>query len=439
MAHIEITHYLISGGFALIGAAAGTFESALLASSRSRLRDLLEETKNKENAFLRRIADGDSSPRISAALLHALGAGGFLLYSGIVWGTPAVSASEPREQNIAIGSIVILLTIQLSLRALCALAGEFNPEKMLMTSSAPLAILSAPLTPLVWLVLWLMKVIARAMGHDTKETEEKMEERVIAAVSDGEIDGVVQEEQREMIEGIFDLKGADVADVFTPRTEMISVEAKESLDRAIEVSIENGHSRIPVHEETRDNVIGIFHVRDALSWWSRRGEDVPQLKKLIRKPLFIPETKKVSDLLREMQKAKTHMAIVLDEYGGTAGLVTIEDLLEEIVGEIQDEFDEFDENEEIEELKKIDRNTVIARGVVHVSDINEALEMDLIPEHDDYETVAGFVLDNLGHIPKVEEEFSYRGVLTIKVLTADERKIEKVRIVRDPDAEPKGS
>ena len=206
---------------------------------------------------------------------------------------------------------------------------------------------------------------------------------------------------------------------------MKSISVTESLSNAIKISIDCGHSRLPVHEETRDNVVGIFYVRDALKYWD--FEDKPRLIDLTHKPVFVPETQKVVNLLQLMQSSHTQVAIVLDEYGGTAGLVTIEDILEELVGEIQDEYDKHDDESGITTYSKYH---IISEGQTHVSDINKELDEDIIPEDHDYETIGGFVLDNLGHIPKTGEEFRYEDI-EVKILDADERRVLKVELKRD--------
>jgi CBS domain containing-hemolysin-like protein len=230
-----------------------------------------------------------------------------------------------------------------------------------------------------------------------------------------------------MIEGIFEFKNSDVADIFVPRTEMTTVDAEKPLSSAIDVALEKGYSRLPAYKGNRDNIVGIFHIRDALRHWDKPSGERPPLADLLRQPLFVPETKLIPELLAEMRRGQSHMAVVLDEYGGTAGLVTIEDVLEEIVGDIQDEFDANDGGDG-EKVKKIDDFTLVADGDAHVGEINKMLDDDLIPEDDDYETVAGFVLDNLGHIPQAGESFVHEERLTVRVLQADERRVRRVRL-----------
>ena len=416
----------------LVGFLGGSYESALLASSRSNLRELIDNKKRLARNFLDMAAKGDISVRLRSALLHTLGSGSFLIFGGLV--------TFPRfmpEDMITAESLLIavsLLLFQLLIRASSAMTGDYFAEKLVVFAALPVALISFPLIPIAWTLIKCEKIILRAAGVTEEDSEDEREAEVIAAVSDGELDGVVEEGQREMIEGIFELKDADAADIFVPRTEMTTLDADLTLTEAVALALDKGYSRVPVHKGTRDHIVGIFYVRDALLYWNKPENERPKLSEILHEPLFVPETKKISELLTEMRLGKSHMAVVLDEYGGTAGLVTIEDVLEEIVGEIHDEFDQRDNNSEAE-IQLVGDSALITEGHAHVSDINKALDIDIIPEDDDYETVAGFVLDNFGHIPEAGESFIYDNKLKVKVIMSDGRRVRKVkmRVVEDSE------
>ncbi len=419
---------IMAGGLAILGTLGGIYASALRALSRSRLELLLNERGETMNGFLRRVIDDERTVRLAAALWQALAMGAFLLYAAVLWVAPA-----SHWQSWVLRAILLLAVTGL-LRAVAVLAGEAASERLVREVAALGYFLTYPLRPFVRVILVGQQVVARSLGFDPNPSSGAREEEVMAAVSDGVLDEVVEEEQKEMIEGIFDLKDADVADVLTPRTEMVSLVSDLSLSDAISVAVEEGHSRLPVHGGTRDNVLGIFYVRDAFRYWETPRDELPPLQEILRKPVFVPETKKVSELLHEMQRNQVHLCVVLDEYGGTAGVVTIEDVLEEIVGEIQDEFDE---GEIPVEIQRLDDDTYVVEGQTHVHEVNEVLHADVIPENDDYETVAGFVLDELGHIPQSGERFTY-GPLELEVLAADERKVDRIKVVRNRTAEEGG-
>ena len=240
-----------------------------------------------------------------------------------------------------------------------------------------------------------------------------------------EKDAPLEEEEHEMIKSIFEFGDTVVREVMVPRTEMEAVSATCSLTEAIEAALDAGHSRLPVYEKNVDSIIGVFYLRDAMKYWKIRDEDkLPELPKIIRKPFFVPETKKVNELLKEFKAAKIQLAVIIDEYGGTAGLATLEDLVEEIVGEIHDEFDADEE----EQYEQIDENTFIIDAGVLVDDVNDDLGIHL-PEEEDFDTIGGYVMYKLGHMPKEGETISNKEFV-IKIVKVTDRRVEKIELTR---------
>ena len=231
-----------------------------------------------------------------------------------------------------------------------------------------------------------------------------------------------------MIEGVIELGNAEVAEVMTPRTYMLSMRASLSLDEVVKFVITSGHTRIPVYDKNRDDIIGILHMKDLLPELIKSPADrVPNVTGLLRPALFVPETKRLDGLLQEFQQNRNHMAVVLDEFGGVSGLVTIEDVLEEIVGEIVDEYDD----DLVEGIKSIDEHTTEVQARVRVDEVNERLGTHL-PEDGDFDTIGGFVFSHLGHIPTVGESITVDEV-RLTVIDVTRRRIERVRIeVLDP-------
>jgi putative hemolysin len=417
---LDITALVFLG---LVNFLSGAYESALLCASRSRIKKALELRERPASSFLSNAAANDSSILMRVDLLYVFSTALFISYGiwTLVGAEAAFSLAHYLEATVAF--LLALFLIRMAANPF----GDYFAHRLVVGAALPMAFLTALFTPLAWLALAAERVFTRAVGVEEEDEEDEREAEVIDAVSDGQLDGVVEDGQKEMIEGIFEFKNSDVADIFVPRTEMTTVDAEMPLAAAIGKALEKGYSRLPAYKGNRDNIVGIFHVRDALRHWDRPLEERPPLAELLRPPLFVPETKLIPELLAEMRRGQSHMAVVLDEYGGTAGLVTIEDVLEEIVGDIQDEFDA-DAGGDGEKVKKVDDFTLVADGDAHVGEINKMLGDDLIPEDDDYETVAGFVLDNLGHIPKVGESFVHEERLTVRVLQADERRVRRVRL-----------
>lgn len=254
-------------------------------------------------------------------------------------------------------------------------------------------------------------------------TEESLEDEIRTIVTEGHREGLLEEDAREMIESVIELSDVTVGEVMTPRTDMVSLHVSETLDHAAEFFVEAGHSRIPVYDKNHDEIVGILYIKDLLAEIIRPADERPKdIAGLARPPVYVPESKPVDDLLQEFQRQRNHMAIVLDEFGGVAGLVTIEDILEEIVGEIVDEHDE----EEVEEIRRVGEGTVEVPGWVRVEDINERLRLNIAGDTD-FETIGGFVFSELGHVPQVGEQLLWKN-LRITVLAVEHRRIELLRI-----------
>ena len=255
--------------------------------------------------------------------------------------------------------------------------------------------------------------------RDAKSYADELEQQILDAVSEGEKHGAVDEQEKEMIESVIELTDTHAEEIMTPRTDIVAVSKDVNLDTVLKTIRERGHSRIPVYAETIDTILGVLYAKDLLL----RETDAPFDASTVMRPvLFIPERKMVRELLREFQSQKIHIAVVLDEYGGTAGLITIEDILEELVGEIRDEYDTVAP----EEIKRIDDHTVEVDARMHVDEVNDELHLQL-PEDEDYETIGGFVCSRMGKIPTVGEIIQHRNV-AIEVIGAEPRRVTRLRL-----------
>jgi CBS domain containing-hemolysin-like protein len=251
----------------------------------------------------------------------------------------------------------------------------------------------------------------------------------------GEEEGIIEEEEGEMIQSIIRFSDRTVAEVMTPRTKIVAVEANTTIEQVRDLMIESKYSRLPVYREQIDNIEGVIYVRDLLKFWAN-GESASRALEIARRQLYeVPESKPIDDLLREMQKAKAQMAVVIDEYGGLAGLVTIEDLIEEIVGEIEDEDEPEPQEAEVEITQEGD-DVCVVRGDVEIGKIEKEFGTELAA--DDFTTVAGLVINQLGHLPAVGESLEFRG-LRFEVIEANERQVSRLRIQKlPPDAVAQG-
>jgi CBS domain containing-hemolysin-like protein len=285
--------------------------------------------------------------------------------------------------------------------------------------------------PLV-MIAHLVEVVLRKISRmpEKQLTEEQLEDEIREVVNEGQREGLIEEDAREMIESVIALGEISISEIMTPRTDMISLPNDIPWDEAIKRAAASGHTRIPVHGASRDEIVGILHIKDLFQEQARAARSGRRtLAQLLRPPLFVPETKPVNDMLQEFQRSRSHIAVVLDEYGGVSGLVTIEDVLEEIVGEIADEHDEAASDG----LRQIDEKTCEAFANVHISEINERLHIAL-PETDNYDTIGGFLFHHLGRIPHTGEEVSYNGV-KITVVETTRRRVNRVLIEVVPPAD----
>jgi len=299
--------------------------------------------------------------------------------------------------------------------------------------AAPFLLHTWRLWRLISIVLWPLQgaarlvdvVMHRLAGRTPQEpSEDLIEDEIRTIVSEGHREGLLEDKAREMIEKVIGLHDIDVSKVMTPRTDIIMIRLGMHWTEIIDFVVESGHTRIPVYEKTRDNVIGILNAKDLLAVLARAADrPLPEFSTILRRPHFVPATKHLDDLLAEFRNTRNHIAVVLDEYGGVSGLVTIEDVLEEIVGDIADEYDDI----QVEEIREIDGQTSEMSARVHLDEINHRLGIDL-PEEEEFDTIGGFVFHELGRIPAAGEEVVRDGV-RIQVVSATRRQIEKVRII----------
>jgi gliding motility-associated protein GldE len=307
--------------------------------------------------------------------------------------------------------------------------GEITPKNYAVRHAERVALFAAPLIaglsyilyPLARILVILSNGILKIFGLEIIKGQPFLTpEEIKAIVAIGEEEGVLEEEERKMIHSILEFGDTIVKEIMVPRTEIVALPETATIKDALEVALKEGYSRIPVYSGNVDNIVGILYIKDLIAFLKRGKLDL-KIKEIMRQPFFVPETKRVDDLLREFQKNKTHMAIVLDEYGGTAGLVTLEDVLEEIVGEI---FDEYDFKEEAR-LEQVAENEWIADGKLDIDAIEEYFGIEITEE--ETETLGGFVSSLLGHVPSVGEKCVFDG-LELEVISVANRRVDKVKI-----------
>ncbi len=275
--------------------------------------------------------------------------------------------------------------------------------------------------PLTYLLAQFTHLLQNRLGLQEDKIQ-ITEEELLALAEVGEEYGTLEEEEREIIHSIFEFGETTVKEIMVPRTDMVCVEVSTPYTELLKIVRGKLHSRIPIYKERIDNIIGILYIKDLLPYlYSKKKDKKLDLTKLIRSPYFVPEQKKISELLKEFQKNRIHMALVVDEYGGIAGLVTLEDIIEEIVGEIQDEYDR-----ETPLITQIDENTFVVDGRIQLEELNEELHLNL-PEEGGIETISGFIFNLMGSVPQEKESVRYNGYL-FTVEKVVKNRIKKVRI-----------
>ncbi len=256
---------------------------------------------------------------------------------------------------------------------------------------------------------------------DAQRVAHKFEEDVQELIDEGAEKGVISADEGEMIQSLIEFGDIVAREIMIPRTDMVAISRDSTLREVIQLFIQYGHSRLPVYQKDIDDIIGVLHIKDLLAYWESPADTVLPEENM-RRPYFIPEGKKVTELLAELRARKIHMTIVLDEYGGTAGLVTLEDVIEEIVGEIHDEYDEEDQK-----IIRISGDTILVDARLNLEDLADYLNIEL-PEGN-YDSVGGFIIDLTGRVPQENEQIKYQDLLMI-IRSADDRRIGQIEIKR---------
>jgi putative hemolysin len=414
---------LLSGAFSMA-------ETALSAVRRSRVEQLVDEGRRGALAVQRLFRD---PPRVIATVqigitllsFAAAAAAATLLAAPLV---PVLEALAGLGTTPATILAVVLLTFAVAIVAM--VLGEIVPKSIALQAPDVWALRVAPFVnfcgflfaPLVAIVVGLSNVIVRPFGGKAKFetpfiTREEFEQIIDQGAQRNEID----DEEAGIIKNVFDLSETPVRSVMTPRIDMTALPADAPLARTLETILESGHSRIPVYEQTVDNIVGVVHAKDLLRHFQADRSDL-DLHSVMRPPYFVAETKKVSELLTEMRRSKYQLAIVQDEYAGTEGLVTIEDLIEEIVGDIHDEYD-VDEPE----VQVLSETESLIDGRMSIDDVNDRLGLEL--PHKDFDTIGGLVFGLLGHEPSLGECVRQDG-MEFCIERVEGRRIRTVRAIR---------
>ena len=322
---------------------------------------------------------------------------------------------------VAIATAIITILILIFGEITPKTVATINSEKMALAYAYPIRFIMIIVTPISFVINALSKIVFFILRVDPNAKAYAVTESELRTMVDmGHEDGAIEEEEREMINNVFDLGDAEAKDVMVPGVHVVFADVESSYKELIDIFRENKFTRLPVFEETTDNVIGTINMKDLLLYDSSKGFNI---RDILREAYFTHEHKKISELLVEMRQASLNIAIVLDEYGETAGLITLEDILEEIVGEIHDEYDT---NEEEEIIKKINEFEFIVEGSTNLDDLNDRIDLRL--ESEDYDSLGGYIIEKLDRLPDEKDEFTLENGIRFVVDTLHKNRIEQVHI-----------
>jgi putative hemolysin len=417
-------------------------EIALITIRRSRVEQLVEEDRPGASRVRRLI---DEPGHFLAVIQLAVTFIGFLASAfaavSLVDSLADAFGSLGVDPGVAAGGSLILVTILLSLFTI--VFGELvpktlalaHPERFALTLSRPVGILGRLFGPVVAGLTAITRAITRSLGADVTSEAQITAEELKLIIERGGEQGVLEAEEEQMINAVIELGERRVHEVMVPRIAIAALPSTASFEEATDLIVRAGHSRIPVYDETIDHIIGILYAKDLLPFLKPAAMERPALQSLVRPPVLVPESLPIDDVLHQLQRRRVHMAIVLDEYGGTAGLVTIEDLLEEIVGEIQDEYD-------VEEplVVKISDDEARVDGRAAVDELEELFDVELkLEDEAEYDTVGGLVFHRIGGVPSPGDRIEVDG-LTLTVETTHGRRVGRVLVVRRAEeSEPEGA
>ncbi|PKK95426.1 MAG: hemolysin [Tenericutes bacterium HGW-Tenericutes-5] len=408
---------LINGFFA-------ASEMALVSINQNKLQKLVDDGNKKAKKLQTLSKD---STRFLSTIQVAITLAGFLssAIAGSNLAQNLVDLFASIGLNLSFNFAVVLITLVLSFITL--VFGELVPKRIALNSPIKVAMLSIGVLrimmfitrPVVWLLTITTKGVVRLLGIKKDESQDKTsEDEIKQMIRSGHIQGLYRGQEKEMLENIFEFDDIQAETIMTPRTDIYAIDINEAKQDIIQMIIEAPYTRIPFYNKTIDNLVGIIHVKDVLIDAKKKGFSRVDYKKLLREPYYAPNNIKINILFRRMQKENHQIAILLDSYGGIDGIITLEDILEEIVGNIYDEFDESDKS-----IKKLDDNLYIVDGLIQIQDFNRYFKVEI---DEDPETLSGLIIERIGYIPDqlIDEEFVIEK-LSIKIKTLKKNYIDK--------------
>lgn len=423
-----VSQFILILVLTLLNAFFASAEMAIVSVNRNRIKMLADDGNKKASLLVDLLEEPN---KFLSTIQVGITLAGFFSSASAATGISEVIGASLSQLGIPYAQSISLVVITIILSYFTLVFGELVPkrialqksEQMAMLSVRPIVFVSKFAKPFVKLLSLSTNLLLRVIGMSDTDLEEKVSREEIKSLVDaGEEYGVINQIEKEMINSIFDFDDKLAKEVMTPRTEVYMINSK--LPLSIEELLEENYSRIPVYEGDMDNIIGILYLKDFLHEAYQVGFENVDIKKLLHRPYFVPECKNIDQLFKELQKSKNHLAVLIDEYGGFSGIVTIEDLIEEVMGDINDEYDDDDPV-----IRKIDNDTYIVNGLISIKELNDKLQLNLDEETEDYDTLGGFLINQIDYIPSETEEcmVEYEN-LVFKIECVKDKRIEMVKI-----------
>lgn len=416
----------------LINAYFAASEMAIVSVSKTRIRHMAEEG-NKKAILVEKLIQEPTA--FLSTIQVAITLAGFFNSASAATGISQQFAHVLTAWNVPYGETIAIVVITILLSFVTLIFGELvpkrialqNAEKYSMFCARPILAISKIASPFIKILSFSTRVVLRIFGmHDNNVEESLSREEIRSMVNSGQENGVFNETETEMINNLFEFDDIQANEVMTPRTDVFCIDINDPLDDYIDDIMKMHYTRIPVYEDTIDNIIGILNMKDLMVEAYHHHYDMHKIhiKDILRKAYFVLETKNIDELFKDLQKEHQHIAILIDEYGGFAGIVTMEDLIEEITGDIEDEYDQI----QTPELQKIDENTYLVHGLIALDDLNEELGLHLNSE--EHDTLSGFLLYQIGHILEdgALASLDYEN-LHFDILKVEDKHIETVQLI----------
>lgn len=418
----------------LINAFFASAEMAIVSVNKNRIKILAQEGNKKAKLLLELYVEPN---RFLSTIQVAITLAGFLASASAATGMSDDIGLFLSSLGIPAGKQVAVVLVTFVLSYITLVFGELYPKRMALQyaerialfSAKPVNFVSKVTKPFVWFLSKSVTLLLRITGVKDQNIEEQYSEEEIRSLLEvGQETGLIKEIGKDMINSIFEFDDKLAYEVMTPRPDVYMININDPLEGYIDELLETRHARIPVFEKDVDNIIGILYVKDYTIEARKHGFENVDIRSLLRKPYLVPESKNIDNLFRELQESKVHIAILIDEYGGFSGIVTIEDLIEEVMGNIDDEYDDCEAK-----LEKIDENTYMIDGQYYIDDLNDELGLNL--ESEEHETIGGLIIEILGEIPdedETEERILELENFTLKIESVKDRRIDKVKLYITP-------